>query len=223
MQRKFSNLSVFFPAIGNDRPVLVIYDGHSTHVDLNVIKLVLSKNIIIIKLPLHSSDTLQPLHCSGMKPMKDRSDEALVKWQRLHPSGKRNKHSNETHENNKVEYANLIFGPDVENNVETYDETQYDCTHQVVENQVYVTVPTLLSVTLQIFYKFSLEDIGSDGNCTEVKVTEHKEELVIEGNSTKVDMVGSKIEQEVNEGTMGITERNEGINTIIRKKEKLER
>lgn len=80
--------SVFLPAIGSDRPVLLIYDGHATHVDLNVIKLAASENITLIKLPPHSSDTLQPLDCSCMKPMKSRWDEALIKWQRLHVGAK---------------------------------------------------------------------------------------------------------------------------------------
>ncbi|CAG4950586.1 unnamed protein product [Parnassius apollo] len=65
-----------------------IYDGHSTHVDLKVIELAISENVTILKLPPHSSHILQPLDVSGMKPMKDRWEEALVKWQRLHIGAK---------------------------------------------------------------------------------------------------------------------------------------
>lgn len=79
---------VFIPAIGSERPVLLIYDGHSTHVDLSVIELAAAEGITILKLPAHSSDVLQPLDCSTMKPMKDRWEEELIKWQRLHVGAK---------------------------------------------------------------------------------------------------------------------------------------
>ncbi|CAG4990969.1 unnamed protein product [Parnassius apollo] len=85
-EKYFKN--VFLPAIGNERPVLLIYDGHSTHVDLKVIELAISENVTILKLPPHSSHILQPLDVSGMKSMKDRWEEALVKWQRLHIGAK---------------------------------------------------------------------------------------------------------------------------------------
>ncbi|XP_026325747.1 uncharacterized protein LOC113234608, partial [Hyposmocoma kahamanoa] len=75
---------VFVPAIGSKRPVLLIYDGHSTHTDLSVIEYAISEGITILKLPPHSSDVLQPLDCSVMKPMKDRWDQELIKWQRMH-------------------------------------------------------------------------------------------------------------------------------------------
>lgn len=67
---------VFVPAIGSKRPVLLIYDGHSTHTDLSVIEYVISEGITILKLPPHSSDVLQPLDCSVMK---DKWDQELIK------------------------------------------------------------------------------------------------------------------------------------------------
>ncbi|KAL0879311.1 hypothetical protein ABMA27_003090 [Loxostege sticticalis] len=69
-------------------PVLLIYDGHSTHVDLNVIEYAASEGITILKLPPHSSDVLQPLDCSAMKPLKDRWEDEVIKWQRLHIGAK---------------------------------------------------------------------------------------------------------------------------------------
>ncbi|CAG4958326.1 unnamed protein product [Parnassius apollo] len=42
---------LFISAVGDKRPVLLIYDGHSTHVDLNVIELAATNGITIIKLP----------------------------------------------------------------------------------------------------------------------------------------------------------------------------
>lgn len=79
---------VFIPAIGSERPVLLVYDGHKTHVDLGVLELADANNITILKLPPHSSHVLQPLDCSAMKSMKVHWEDALVKWQRLHSGAK---------------------------------------------------------------------------------------------------------------------------------------
>lgn len=73
----------FLPAIGNQRPVLLIYDGHATHVGLNIIEEARKANVTILKLPAHTSHILQPLDVSVMKSFKDRWDLLLVKWQRL--------------------------------------------------------------------------------------------------------------------------------------------
>lgn len=78
----------FVPAIGPERPVLLIFDGHSTHVDLSVIEYAASQDITILKLPPHSSHILQPLDCSVMKPFKDKWEDEIIKWQRLHIGSK---------------------------------------------------------------------------------------------------------------------------------------
>lgn len=72
------------PAFGEERPVLLIFDGHKTHVGINVIKIALQNNITILKLPPHSSHLLQPLDLSVNKSFKSTWDEKLVRWQRLH-------------------------------------------------------------------------------------------------------------------------------------------
>lgn len=75
----------FIPMINNkEEPTLLIYDGHSTHVQLSVIEKAKENNITIIKLPAHSSHLLQPLDLAVFKAFKDRWDEKMVKWQRLH-------------------------------------------------------------------------------------------------------------------------------------------
>ncbi|CAH2087107.1 unnamed protein product [Euphydryas editha] len=51
---------VLIPNIRGQRPVLVIYDGHSTHVDVRVVQLAI-QNDIILKLPPHTSHLLQPM------------------------------------------------------------------------------------------------------------------------------------------------------------------
>ncbi|XP_060801979.1 uncharacterized protein LOC132902121 isoform X1 [Amyelois transitella] len=73
----------FLPSIGVERPVLLIYDGHATHVGLNIIEAARDANVTILKLPPHTSHILQPLDISVMKSFKDRWDKVLVKWQRL--------------------------------------------------------------------------------------------------------------------------------------------
>lgn len=65
------------------KPQLVVFDGHSTHLDLNVIQKASENNITLLKLPAHTSHILQPLDVSTMKSMKDRWDQQLIKWQRL--------------------------------------------------------------------------------------------------------------------------------------------
>lgn len=73
----------FLPMIGDDRPVLLIYDGHATHVGLNIIEEARKANITILKLPAHTSHVLQPLDLAVIKSFKDRWDQLLVQWQRL--------------------------------------------------------------------------------------------------------------------------------------------
>lgn len=78
----FSN--VLIPEICKPgKPQLVVFDGHSTHLDLNVIQKASENNITLLKLPAYTSHILQPLDVSTMKSMKDRWDQRLIKWQRL--------------------------------------------------------------------------------------------------------------------------------------------
>lgn len=70
------------PALGNKRPALILYDGHSTHVNASVVELAIKENITILKLPAHTTHLLQPLDLSVFKSVKTRWDEKLVKWQR---------------------------------------------------------------------------------------------------------------------------------------------
>ncbi|XP_072395027.1 uncharacterized protein [Diabrotica undecimpunctata] len=44
-------------AVGQQRPLLLIYDGHSTHVNTKVIELARENEITILKLPPHTSPT----------------------------------------------------------------------------------------------------------------------------------------------------------------------
>lgn len=199
-----------------------------------------------------------------MKPMKDRWDEALVKWQRLHIGAKLPKFVVEfskilteiwanlnpvilhngfkktgiypfnryaisknifdplilaqwekeqalNHvENKEVKFVTQFSMPDFENNAETLDKTLCYCTHQTGGKQVHVAVPTLLSLTLQIFNKTanSLENIRSNKNCTKAEVNESKEEVRTEENQIEVGIFRSKFKQDSSTAV-----KKEGINT----------
>lgn len=72
----------FLNIIGAKRPVLLIYDGHSSHIDLKLVQKACEENVIILKLPPHTSHVLQPLDLCVFKSLKQRWDERLIKWQR---------------------------------------------------------------------------------------------------------------------------------------------
>nr|CAI5867589.1 unnamed protein product [Callosobruchus analis] len=72
------------PALGDKRPVFVIYDGHSTHVSLDLIEYAKDQGITILKLPAHTSDILQPLDVCVFKSYKDKWDQTVATWQRQH-------------------------------------------------------------------------------------------------------------------------------------------
>ncbi|XP_031329207.1 uncharacterized protein LOC116160201 [Photinus pyralis] len=76
------------PALGPERPQLIVYDGHKTHVTTAIVNLANEQNITIIKLPPHTTHLLQPLDLSVFKSIKDAWDMKLVKWQR-HNVGRR--------------------------------------------------------------------------------------------------------------------------------------
>lgn len=74
----------FLPCLGSKRPILLVYDGHSTHVGSKVIEIAMREAITILKLPPHTSHLLQPLDLSVFKSMKTTWDQKLVQWQRRH-------------------------------------------------------------------------------------------------------------------------------------------
>ncbi|XP_072400688.1 uncharacterized protein [Diabrotica undecimpunctata] len=72
----------FLKFIGSERPVLVIYDGHASHLGADVINIAVENHITILKLPPHTSHVLQPLDLCVFKSLKTRWDAKLVEWQR---------------------------------------------------------------------------------------------------------------------------------------------
>ena len=43
------------------RPLLLIFDGHLSHVSVEVIEKAIEENVVLLKLPPHATDKLQPL------------------------------------------------------------------------------------------------------------------------------------------------------------------
>lgn len=81
-------LKVFLPNIPNERPVILIYDGHASHCSLEVIKAARDNNVTILKLPPHTTHILQPLDVGIFKSMKVNWDKKLTEWQRQNPRKK---------------------------------------------------------------------------------------------------------------------------------------
>ena len=52
------------------RPLLLLFDGHLTHMSIDTIDLAIEENISIIKLPAHCTDLLQPLDVCCFSPLK---------------------------------------------------------------------------------------------------------------------------------------------------------
>ena len=68
-----------FCEIATDGPLLLMFDGHLTHISAPVIKKALEQNIIILKFPPHVTDVLQPLDVACFGPLKREWERHLHK------------------------------------------------------------------------------------------------------------------------------------------------
>ena len=66
----FSEWFKKFCAQVSERPLLLIYDGHLSHVSVDLMETANAKDITLVKLPPHVTDTLQPLDVCGFGPLK---------------------------------------------------------------------------------------------------------------------------------------------------------
>ena len=64
----------FIPSLPDERPVVLIIDGHKSHIQYNVLKLASDNGIEIAKLPAHTTHVLQPLDLGVFKPLKEAYD-----------------------------------------------------------------------------------------------------------------------------------------------------
>ena len=69
-----------FSALITERPLLLIFDGHLTHISVPVIEKAIQENITILKLPPHVTDKLQPLDVACFGPLKRMWEKSLNAW-----------------------------------------------------------------------------------------------------------------------------------------------
>ncbi|XP_041458835.1 uncharacterized protein LOC121410667 [Lytechinus variegatus] len=65
--------------------VILIYDGHKSHVPINVIKHAREHNIVLFLLPAHTSHFLQPLDVGVFSPLKSYYNVICSRYLREHP------------------------------------------------------------------------------------------------------------------------------------------
>ena len=73
----FSDWFNKFADLVKERPLLLLLDGHLTHISIPVISRALEENIIIMKFPPHVTDVLQPLDVSCFGPLKRKWEQLL--------------------------------------------------------------------------------------------------------------------------------------------------
>lgn len=76
---------VLIPNAPPERPILLILDGHGSHVSLPLILKAVEHQVILLKLPPHTTHVLQPLDVGVFKSLKSTWDKQLTKWQRENP------------------------------------------------------------------------------------------------------------------------------------------
>ena len=75
--------AVFVPALKDTpKPVLLTYDGHNSHLTYKTIKIAQENNVIIMCLPPHTSQCLQPLDVGFFHPFKMIWKDELKNWAR---------------------------------------------------------------------------------------------------------------------------------------------
>ena len=77
---------IVFSGATKDRPVLLLLDGHATHIkNINLINLARENGVEIIAFPPHTTHRLQPLDVAFMKPLSTYYDQAVNSWLRSNP------------------------------------------------------------------------------------------------------------------------------------------
>ena len=79
------NFFVDFVKPNADKKVLLVLDGHSTHVkNLKAIELARKENVIMLCLPPHTTHKIQPLARTLFKPLQTYYNQAAERWLRTH-------------------------------------------------------------------------------------------------------------------------------------------
>ena len=77
---------ISFTHCSKDSPILLILDGHTTHVkSIATIELARDNGLILLSLPPHCTHRMQPLDVSFMKPLSGNFSKEVQLWMRSHP------------------------------------------------------------------------------------------------------------------------------------------
>ena len=68
---------IFLKYAVNQRPIMLLVDGHKSHMTIDIIDLCRSKGVILFCLPPHTTHALQPLDVSVFKALKDSSAKTV--------------------------------------------------------------------------------------------------------------------------------------------------
>ena len=82
----FEWLHFFVQSIPSSRPVLLILDGHSSHISIEVIEFARSNDIHMLCIPAHTTHILQPLDVGVFKSFKSFYYKACKKQLAEHPN-----------------------------------------------------------------------------------------------------------------------------------------
>ena len=77
-----NNLLNIFQGLTDDQSVLLIYDGHKSHVAISVVEWTKAHNITILVLPAHCSHILQPLGVGCFGPLNRILDNSCHQYMR---------------------------------------------------------------------------------------------------------------------------------------------
>ena len=81
------------------RPLLLVFDGHLTHLSIDVIRKARAEDVTILKLPPHTTDLIQPLDVACFGPLKCIWERKLNEWTSLFGVNERIK---------KAQFANML-------------------------------------------------------------------------------------------------------------------
>lgn len=74
----------FCNRIPSGRPVVLLVDGHGSHIDVELSKVAREKEILLYCLPPHCTHCLQPCDVGFFKPLKSNWDDAVEAWEVSH-------------------------------------------------------------------------------------------------------------------------------------------
>lgn len=80
----FHEWFILFTQLVKERPILLLFDGHLSHLDIKTIEAARAVNITILKFPPHTTDLLQPLDRGVFGPLKSAWDREIHVYQREH-------------------------------------------------------------------------------------------------------------------------------------------